>query len=44
MHTWTAIDLSNVRTGFLQSIDLLRIPAAAALAIRQELAARRLER
>ena len=43
MPTWTAVDLANVRTGFLRSVDLARIPVAAASAIRQELAARRRE-
>lgn len=42
--TWTALDLANVRTDFLRSIDLARIPADARIVIMQELAARRRER
>lgn len=41
MPTWTAVDLANVRTEFLASIDRTRIPAPAARAITQELQARR---
>ena len=41
--TWSAVDLVNVRTDFLRSVDLTRIPVPAAYAIRQELAARRNE-
>ena len=44
MPAWTAIDLSDVRTETLQSIDLRHGPPAAVLAVRQELAARRNER
>jgi hypothetical protein len=44
MPVWAAIDLANVRTGFLESVDLARIPPAAALVIRAELSARRNER
>ena len=44
MTVWTAVNLADVRTDVLQSIDLRNGPAAAALAVRQELAARRNER
>jgi len=40
---WSAVDLANVRTDFLRSIDLARIPVPAAHVIRQELSARRNE-
>lgn len=41
MPTWTAVNLANVRTEFLASIDRERIPAPAARAIAQELDSRR---
>ena len=40
MPVWSAINLANVRTEFLKSIELKHIPPAAARAIRDELAAR----
>jgi hypothetical protein len=43
MPVWTALDLTNVRTDVLRSLDLTRGPAAAAHAVRTELAARRAE-
>jgi hypothetical protein len=40
---WTAVDLADVRTDVLKSLDLARGPAAAAAAVRAELEARRAE-
>jgi hypothetical protein len=42
--TWTALDLSNVRTEVLAGLDLRGGPPAAVAAVRSELAARRAER
>lgn len=44
MPVWTAINLGNCRTEFLESLDLARAPVATARAIRAELADRRNER
>jgi len=43
MPVWTALNLADVRTDVLTSLDLARGPAAAAHAVRTELAARRAE-
>jgi len=43
MLTWTALDLTNVRTDVLAGLDLRHGPPAAAKAVRTELAARRAE-
>jgi hypothetical protein len=40
---WSALDLTNVRTDVLRSLDLSHGPAAAVQAVRTELAARRAE-
>ena len=40
---WSALDLTNVRTDVLKSLDLARGPAAAVAAVRAELDARRAE-
>jgi hypothetical protein len=44
MPVWTAIDLTDVRTDVLRSINLKNGPPAARDAVRAELAARRGER
>jgi hypothetical protein len=41
---WTALDLTNVRTDVLKSLDLTRGPLAAARVVRAELATRQNER
>jgi hypothetical protein len=40
---WTAIDLRDIRTSVLASLDLRHAPAPAVSAVRAELAARRSE-